>query len=352
MLKNLISIACVILLVGLAAAGGCSTSNSTASDAPATAIKINGAGSTFDGPLFRKWFEQYHQEHPDTVVDYAVVGSGEGTTRFLEETVDFGASDAALTDAQIASVKRGAILVPITAGVIVVAYNPEGMPPHLKLSRDVYVDIFLGKITHWDDPRIAAINPGAKLSAQSIAVVARQDGSGTTFAFTNHLTSASDEWKKGPGVGKTVGWPGHVMLAPGNEGVAAQIQRNPGTIGYVEYGIAKNLGLGMATLQNKSGNFIEPNGSSGLDTLIQTKMPANLRVFTADPEGADSYPIVTYSWLLLYGKYGDQPKLAALKDVVRWCLSDGQQYSESLGYLRLAPHVVKLATQALDSVGP
>ena len=266
------------------------------------------------------------------VVDYDIVGSGEGTKRFLEGTVDFGASDAALTDEEIASVKRGAVLIPVTAGSIVLAYSPEGLPPQLKLSRSVYADIFLGKITRWDDDRIAAINPGVTFPRRDIQVVVRQDSSGTTFAFTNHLSAISEEWRKGPGVGKSVGWPAHVSRANGNEGVAGTISRGVGMIGYVEYGTAQRAGLGMAWLENKAGNYIKPTGTSGLETLLQTKMPTNLRLFMPDPDGKDSYPIVTYSWLLLYGKYDDPKKLDALKDVVRWCLDEGQQDSESLGY--------------------
>ncbi len=337
----------VMLLFTLGIAVGCSSKKA---EAPAGSITINGAGSTFVAPQFRRWFEQYHKDHPTVVVEYDVVGSGEGTKRFLEGTVDFGASDAALTDEEIASVKRGAVLSPVTAGSIVLAYSPEGLPAQLKLSRSVYADIFLGTITHWNDKRIADINPGVVFPERDIQVVARNDSSGTTFAFTNHLSAISDEWRKDRGVGKTMGWPSHVSRVNGNEGVAAEISRGVGMIGYVEYGTAKMAGLGMAWLENKAGNYIKPTGNSGLETLLQTKMPANLRLFMPDPDGKDSYPIVTYSWLLLYEKYDDAKKLAALKEVVRWCLDEGQQESESLGYLRLAPQVVSAATQALGSI--
>ena len=161
----------------------------------------------------------------------------------------------------------------------------------------------------------------------------------------------SETWKTGPGIGQKVVWPEHVMLANGNEGVAGEVQRDIGTIGYVEYGIARKAGLGMAILENKAGKYIEPTGDSGLDTLIQTKMPANLRLFIPDPNGADSYPIVTYSWLLVRRHYDDQAKSAALKDLIHWCLNKGQESSESLGYVRLAPHVVSLAMAATDSTG-
>jgi phosphate transport system substrate-binding protein len=339
----------VMLLFMFAFVVGCSSKEKTA---PAGSITIKGAGSTFVAPLFRKWFEQYHEEHPNVVVDYDVVGSGEGTQRFLEDKGDFGASDAALSDDEIkiASVQRGAVLIPVTAGSIVLAYCPEGLPPHLKLSRSVYADIFLGKITRWNDPRIADLNPGLSFPDREIKVVVRNDSSGTTFAFTNHLSEISAEWRKGLGAHKSVAWPCHPSAANGNENVAGGIVRCPGAIGYVEYGTARAAGLGMASLENKAGNYIKPTGTSGLETLLQATMPANLILFMPDPDGKNSYPIVTYSWLLLYGKYDDPQKLDALKDLVRWCLDEGQQESESLGYIRLAPHVVSAATHALESI--
>ncbi len=337
----------VVLLCTLGIAVGCSSNKA---ETPASPITIKGAGSTFVGSLFRRWFEQYHKQNPGVVVDYDIVGSGEGTKRFLAGSVDFGASDAALSDEEMASVQRGAVLIPVTAGVIVLAYSPEGLPPRLKLSRSVYADIFLGKITRWDDERIAAINPGVAFPKNEIQVVVRQDSSGTTFAFTNHLSAISDEWRKGPGTSKSPGWPAHPARANGNEGVAGTIARGVGMIGYVHYGTAQRAGLGMAWVENKAGNYIKPTGTSGLETLLHTRLPANLRVFTPDPDGKDYYPIVTYSWLLLYGKYDNAKKLDALKDVVRWCLDEGQQESESLGYLRLAPHVVSAATRSLDAI--
>ncbi len=337
----------VMLLGTLGIAAGCSSSKA---ERPASPITIKGAGSTFVGSLFRKWFEQYHEQNPHVVVDYDIVGSGEGTKRFLAGAVDFGASDAALSDEEMASVKRGAVLIPVTAGTIVLAYSREGMPPHLRLSRSVYADIFLGKITRWDDERIAAVNPGVTLPKSEIQVVVRQDSSGTTFAFTKHLSAISEEWRKGPGEGKSLGWPAHVSRTNGNEGVAGRIARGIGMIGYVHYGTAQRAGLGMAWVENKAGNYIKPTGTSGLETLLQTKLPANLRVFMPDPDGQDSYPIVTYSWLLLYRKYDDPKKLEALKELVRWCLDEGQQDSESLGYLRLTPQVVSAATHSLEAI--
>jgi phosphate transport system substrate-binding protein len=269
----------------------------------------------------------------------------------MAEAVDFGASDAAMTDGDMAQVGRGVQLVPVVAGSIVLAYHLPGWGGTLRLTRDVYADIFLGKITQWDDPRIQTLNPAVALPSTAITVVVRQDGSGTTFAFTNHLSAVSEVWRdRGPGTGRLVDWPAHSVRVPGNNGVAVHIQQTPGALGYVEYGLAKRMGLAMAWLENKAGQFIQPHGGSGLASLLQTTLPENLRAFFPDPDGSDSYPIVTYSWLLLYKRYDDPQKVAALKRFVTWCLTEGQAFSEPLGYVRLAPQVATRAVAALSQV--
>jgi phosphate transport system substrate-binding protein len=338
----------IALVAMMSAVPGCSEK---LTDEPA--ITITGAGSTLVKPLFLEWFKQYRKAHPGVAVAYEAVGSGEGTKLFGDEAVDFGASDAAMTDDKMAAAKRKVVLIPITAGSVVLAYNPDGMPPELKLSRSVYADIFLGKIAAWDDERIAKLNPGVKLPKREIKVVVRSDASGTTFAFTNHLTAISEEWQKGPGAAAVVKWPGQPVRSKGNEGVAGSIKKNASAVGYVDYATAEQSGLSMAWLENKEGNYINPAGGSGLETLRRAKLPDNLRLFIPDPAGKDSYPIVTYSWLLLYGQYGDAQKLDALKDVVRWCLHDGQNSSESLGYIRLPADTVAAAERAVASIsGP
>ena len=323
----------------------------TGKDLPPGALQLRGGGSTFAAPLQKKWLEAYRQRHPEVAISYEAIGSGEGTKQFLASTLDFGASDAALSDAQMAAVPSGAQLVPILAGSIVLAYNLEGLGGPLKLSRAVYTDIFLGTITSWDDPRLQQLNPGLKLPRQDIALVVRQDGSGTTYAFTNHLSAISTPWReRGPGVGALITWPRNPMTVPGNEGVAGRIKQSKGAIGYVEYGMAQRGDLAMAWLENKAGAFIQPHGGSGLATLLNITMPENLRAFAPDPDGEDSYPIVTYSWLLLYKTYDNPHKSAALKDYIRWCLTDGQAFNESLGFVRLPPQVASRAVRAVESV--
>jgi phosphate transport system substrate-binding protein len=314
-------------------------------------LQLHGAGATFPAPLYKKWLEEYQKQHLDVQLSYKAIGSGEGTRQFMAGAVDFGASDAAMSDEEMAAVARGVQLLPTVAGSIVLAYNLEGLGGDLKLPRDVYVDIFLGKITTWDDPRLKATNPGLRLPHDNIALVVRQDSSGTTYAFTNHLSAMSVKWRdQGPGVGRVLAWPGNPMVAPGNEGVAGRIKNSQGAIGYVEYGIAQRAGLSMAWLENKAGQFIQPHGSSALATLLNVEMPDNLRAFFPDPDGTDSYPIVTYSWLLLYKQYDDQHKAAALKQYIKWCLTEGQAFNEALGYVRLAPQVIARTMAAVDSI--
>ena len=316
-------------------------------------ILLRGAGATFPAPLYEKWIQAYRQRSPEVAITYDVVGSGEGQRRFLADAVDFGASDAALSDEQMTRVKSGARLVPVTAGIVVLAYNLPGLGGPLKLGRDVLVDIFSRQIRTWNDPRIRAANSGLNLPNRSIAIVARQDSSGTTFVFTKHLSAISESWRdRGPGVGNLVDWRGAAMLARGNEGVAGRIKVSEDSIGYVEYNFAKRSGLAMAQLQNKAGRYVEPSGRSGQAALAGTagQMPGNLRLFVPDPDGEESYPIVSYSWLLLYDRYPDRDKTSALKKFVAWSLTEGQTYSRDLGYIPLPAEVASLSLAALDRI--
>ncbi len=324
-----------------------------AQEAEPAGIQISGAGATFPAPLYRRWIEEYRKTREDVVISYEAIGSGEGTRKFMNQEVDFGASDAALNDEQIAKIERGAKLIPATAGIIVLAYNLKELNGSLKLPRDVYVDIFSGAITSWNDPRIKRANPGLNLPSKGIVLVARLDSSGTTFAFTNHLSAVNKEWRdRGPGIGKVVQWPAKAMTARGNEGVAGRIKISEGAIGYVEYGFATRAGLAMAWLENNAGKFIEPVLASGQATLANTQaeMPQNLRMFFPDPLGPDSYPLVTYSWVLLYGKYSDPQKGAAVKDFVKWGIGEGQRYAELFGYCTVPSDIVVLANKTIEEI--
>jgi phosphate transport system substrate-binding protein len=345
------------LALGLTACGGTQTTapptNSTT--APTTteddggkSVSLTGAGASFPAPLYQRWFSEYNKQHPNVKVSYQSVGSGAGVEQFTQGTVDFGASDVAMDDEEIAAVKQGVALLPMTAGSIVLAYNLPDVP-QLKLSRQVYVDILLGKIKKWNDPAIAKINPEATLPDTEITVVYRSDGSGTTGVFTKHLSAVDPEWAEKVGDGKTVEWPTGVG-AKGNEGVTAQILQTEGSLGYVEYGYAKQQEMPAATLENKAGEYVAPSGETAASALSAVTLPENLRAFLTDPEGKDSYPIVTYTWLLAYQNYDDPDKLKALKEVVNWSLTDGQAFAEELGYVPLPPAVVQKVQTKLETI--
>jgi phosphate transport system substrate-binding protein len=321
-------------------------------------VDVQGAGATFPAPLYKRWFREYYKRHSDVRVNYQAIGSGAGIRQFTADLVEFGASDAAMSDKEIKEAEeknpqRGRVLLlPMTAGSIAICYNVSGAPRNLKLSRQVYVDIFLGKITEWNDPAIAALNPEAKLPDMPITVVRRSDGSGTTFAFTNHLSAISKEWKENVGVGKSVSWPVGIG-GKGNPGVAAWIDQTPGAIGYLEFGYADLLHLPMAKLENKSGNSVAPSLETGQAALKDVEIPENLRVWIPDPPGATAYPIVTYTWILCYTHYETEPeRAAALKEVLTFCLTEGQQWSEELGYIPLPAEIAERARKAVQEIKP
>lgn len=336
---------------------GCSSPDQVVeATAPAGGVLLRGAGATLPSPLYKEWFAAYQSGHPDTVVTYETVGSGEGIRRFLgknvkqEELVDFGASDAAMRDEEIAQSPKGVLLLPITAGAVVLAYNLPDFEGELRLSRKAYAGIFLGEIKNWNDRQIAEANPGKKLPKLTIATVVRQDGSGTTYAFTKHLDAITDRWRNRYGPATLVNWPGNAMRAPGNEGVAARINQSIGSIGYVSYEFARKLKLKIAALENRSGHYVTLTGQSSEAALASAELPDNLRLFIPDPPGLEAYPIVTFSWILLYPSYEDAKKAKAVRELFRWCLSDGQNYAPRLGYVKLPPFITARALTALDSL--
>lgn len=340
------------LSLGLTACGGTETTTNSADGGGGKSVSLTGAGASFPAPLYQRWFSEYNKQNPNIKVSYQSVGSGAGVEQFTQGTVDFGASDVAMKDEEIAAVERGVALLPMTAGSIVLAYNLPDVP-ELKLSRQAYADILLGKITKWNDPAIVSLNPDAQLPDSNITVVHRSDGSGTTGVFTKHLSAISPEWKEKVGEGKTVEWPTEAkggVGAKGNEGVTAQILQTEGSIGYIEYGYAKQQNIPSATLENKAGNYVAPSSESASNALGAATLPENLRAFVSDPEGEESYPIVTYTWLLAYENYDNPDKLQAFKDVVNWSLTDGQAFAEELGYIPLPDNVVKKVQGKLDVI--
>lgn len=318
--------------------------------ANADTITLNSSGSTFIAPINGRWFAEYSKLHPDVHVNYQSVGSGAGIKSFTDGLTDFGASDAAMSDTDIAAVKEGGVLLlPMTAGSIVLSYNLPGVTESIKLPRAVYPAIFLGEIKRWNDPKIAAANPGVTLPDMPINVAYRADGSGTTFNFTNHLAAISPDFKAKVGGGKLVKWPVGVG-GKGNEGVAALIKQTPGTIGYVEYGYAQQIKLPMATLENQAGKFVAPTPDSGSTALGQVDLPENLRAFVTDPSGDGSYPIVTFSWWLCHAQYTKPGVADAIKALANWCLTDGQKLAPELGYLPLPANVVAKVQTAVGQI--
>lgn len=343
----------IAIFGSILAAGFLVISGAGAQSATPLPIAIKGAGATFPAPLYKQWIAAYRKTEPATSIAYVAAGSGEGVKQFLADQVDFGASDAAMTDAQIASAKHGAAMVPVTAGMVVLAYNLPGLNGTLKLTRENYVALLMGKIPRWNDARLAATNPGLNLPDREILLVARQDSSGTTFALTNHLSAASAIWRdRGPGIGKVVAWPDKAMLVRGNEGVASRIKLSVGSVGYIEYSFAKVLNLQTAQLENKEGRFVAPGSEAGKATLAAnlSRIPANLRVFLPDPVGAESYPIVSLSWLLLKEKNSVPAKADALKRFVTWGLTAGQEFGGPLGYIPLPPELVERSKLALEQI--
>jgi phosphate transport system substrate-binding protein len=338
----------LLLSAVLVLCGGLSCSSGGGTDQQGPKVQLSGAGASFPAPLYAKWFKAYNKLHPNVQVDYQSIGSGGGKSNVIENKVDFGASDAAMTKEEMEKVSVGVQLLPMTAGAIVLGYNIEGVD-NLKLSREAYVGIFLGKIKKWNAPEIAKTNPDAKLPDSDVNVVVRADGSGTSFVFSQHLSAISEEFKKSPGTNTQPNWPVGTKASK-NDGVAEAIKRTSGSIGYIEYGFAKLNNIKMAALENKAGKFVEATIASGQAALAGATLPDDLIAWVPDPEGDASYPIVTYTWILCYKKYDDANKLAALKDVLTYCLADGQKDSEALGYLPLPEKVAAKVKAALGNI--
>jgi len=314
-------------------------------------IRLTGSGASFPFPLYSVWFKNFSKNHKEANIDYQAKGSGAGILDLINGTVDFAASDAAMSPEEIAKVKNGVVLLPMTAGEIVLAYNLPDVK-ELKLPRDVYPDIFLGKITQWNDERIQSANPDVKMPDLPITVVRRADSSGTTFGFTNHLSAISEAWKNGPGAGKTVTWPSSdkIIASPKNDGVTATIKQTPGAIGYIEYGYALGAKVPMAYLQNKAGQFVYPGAESGAATLASATLPENLIVWMFDPEGEKSYPIATFTWMLFYGQNADPKKAEILREMVEYGLTEGQKLSDKMGYIPLPENVITAVRAAAQKI--
>lgn len=316
-----------------------------------SAMLINGAGATFPYPIYSKWFDVYAKEHPDIHFNYQSIGSGAGIRMFGAKTVAFGASDAPMTDQQIQAVGGQVLHFPTVLGADVIAYNIPGFSGKLRLTGPVIADIFMGKITKWDDPAVAKLNPDAKLPAQNIVVCHRADGSGTTYIFADYLSKVSPQWAKTVGKSTSLKWP--VGLGgKGNEGVTAIVQQTPGAIGYVELIYALSNKIPYAELQNHDGQWV--NASLATVTAAAAgaaaHMPKDFRVSITDAPGAKAYPISSFTYLLIYPKYADRAQGEQVKNFIKWALTDGQQYASPLYYAPLPKQVVESELAQLNKV--
>lgn len=312
---------------------------------------INGAGATFPYPLYSKWFSEYAKIDPSAKFNYQSIGSGGGIKQILAQTVDFGASDKFLTDAELAKAPGKLLHIPTVMGAVVVTYNIPGVGKGVKFTPDVLSDIYLGKVTKWNDPRIASVNKGIKLPDSAIVVVRRSDGSGTTAIFTDYLSSVSPAWKSKVGMGASVNWP--VGLgAKGNEGVAGQIKNIKNSIGYVELAYAHENKLPYASLKNSSGNFVTPSieSTTAAAAGAAKKMPADFRVSLVNQPGKNAYPIVGFTWLLVYQQQKDPVKGKKLVEFLNWELKKGQKMAAAILYAPLPPNVAAMVEKTVKTI--
>jgi len=327
----------LMLVAALALAGTASAADK---------LLLNGAGATFPFPLYSKWFSEYNKLHPEYQFNYQSIGSGGGIQQVTNKTVDFGASDAPMKDAQLAAAP-GTVHIPTVLGAVVVTYNAG--PDGLRLSPAVLAAIYMGKITMWNDAALAKLNPGVKLPDVTINVVHRSDGSGTTNIFTDYLSKVSTEWKAQVGAATSVKWP--VGLGgKGNEGVTGLVKQTPGAIGYVELAYAKQNRLPMAQLQNKDGTWVKPTMEGTSVAAAGVVMPDDFRVSITDAAGKDAYPMASFTYLLVPQDQQDPARAKALVEFIWWAVHDGQRFAAPLDYAPLPQAVVKKVEARLKTL--
>ncbi len=314
-------------------------------------LLINGAGATFPYPIYSKWFDVYAKENPGIKFNYQSIGSGGGIRMLSNRTVDVGASDAPLTDQQLADAPGKILHFPSVMGAVVIAYNLPGFTGTLRLTGPVVADIYAGKITKWDDDKIKALNPGAAIPSQDIVVCHRSDGSGTSYIFTDYLSKVSPSWATDPGKGTAVKWPAG-LGGKGNEGVTALVQQTPGSIGYIELIYALNNKIPFAQLQNKAGNWVDASlaGVTAAAASSAGNMAPDFRVSITDAPGPDAYPISSFTWLLVYQKQTNKDVGEQIKKFLGWALTEGQKEAPDLKYAPLPAEVVQKETAQIQEI--
>ena len=339
------------LAIGIALLGIVFLVAGTTSAGAADSLTVTGAGATFPYPLYSKWFYEYSNAHPGVNFNYQSIGSGGGIRQITAGTVDFGATDAPMKNEDMAKLPGPILHIPTAIGAVTVVYNLGGVKSGLKLTPDALANIYLGKITRWNDPQIASQNPGVKLPGEEIVVAHRSDGSGTTDIFTNFLSTVNQEWKEKVGRGKSVKWP--VGLGgKGNEGVAGVVKQTPGAIGYVELAYATQNKMTVAAVRNREGAFILPSLESTSEAAAGAAktMPADYRVALVDAPGNGSYPICGFTWLLVYKDQKDQAKGKALVSFLKWAMHDGQKMNAPLLYAPIPKPVVEKVDATLKQI--
>jgi phosphate transport system substrate-binding protein len=352
-LEPFVNVRTIVAGAVLAAAAACSKSGSADGTVKASDIKLTGAGSSFAYPLYSRWAADYFAK-TGTQVNYQSKGSGAGIRQLQEMTIDFGGTDAPMTSDEMSKAKGGAILhIPVAMGAVVLAYNVPGITTQLRMTPAVIAELFLGRITKWNDKQIAALNPGVKLPASDIVVVHRSDGSGTTFIWTSYLAKVSPEWAKQVGAGKEVKWPVGLGGAQ-NEGVAGQVKQLPGSVGYVELAFARQNKLSYASIRNSKGKFVDPSTSSvtAAAAAVAAGLPesTDYRVSILDAPGADAYPVSSLTWAILYQTQGDKAKGKELVEFLKFGLKDGQASAKELDYAPLPAGMVAQLLKRLDTV--
>jgi phosphate transport system substrate-binding protein len=315
------------------------------------AQQINGAGATFPDPIYQKWFAEYNKIHPEVQINYQPIGSGGGIKQVSARTVFFGATDGPMTPDQLQAAPGKLLHFPTVLGGVVPIYNIPGVTAELKFTGPLLVDIFLGKVTKWNDPAIAKQNGGVTLPNTDIVVVHRSDGSGTTYILMDYMAKISPEWKQKVGVNTAVNWPTGVG-GKGSDGVTGQVKTTPGAVGYVEltYALANKIPYGA--VQNSAGSFVRASTESvtAAADAAAKQMPADFRVSITNPPGNNAYPIASFTWLLLYEDAPDKKQSAAMVNFMKWALTDGQKFAPQMGYASLPKAVVDLEMKALDKI--
>ena len=311
-------------------------------------MMINGAGATFPYPIYSKWFDEYAKVDPSVRFNYQSIGSGGGQKQILAQTVDFGASDGPMSDDNLAKAPGKILHIPTVAGAVVITYNLEGSPA-LKLDADTIAGIFLGTIKKWNDPKIAATNPGTKLPDKDIVVVHRSDGSGTTFIFTDYLSKVSSDWKSKAGSNTSVSWPAGIG-GKGNEGVSGQVKQTPGAIGYVELIYAIQNKMPYADIKNSTGEFVKATLESVTAALATANIPDDFRFSMTNAPGNGAYPIAGATWLLVYQQQKDATKGKKLVEFLKWALTRGEAMAKDLDYASLPQSVQQLVLKRVDEI--